>query len=345
MPLLSGRPVDQIPIDSYIENWNYIPKKFIFHKVNTEEELYLGAEIEIDKGGESEVNAKFVMEFMNCLAENVYCKHDGSLVNGFEIVTHPSTFEYYKQLQYDKLFEWLIEKGYRAHDTTTCGLHIHFNRNYFGENKLEQDLCISKLLYLFEKYWKKVEKIARRSSCNFARRFYLDDNDTPLDLYAKSRESDKYGAINLKHKDTVEIRIFKGTLNYETFICTLEFVNKMVHIAKETDIYNIQSITWNNILEHFSEDLISYIKNRTKQSESKEHDNCREITEADDLKEQIKTLICKIRHVQHVREKRELKKELSALKRKLKQAIREENQINRARILATNMARYAASLR
>ena len=107
---------------------------------------------------------------------------------------------------YEEMFDWLVKNKYRSHGTSTCGMHVHVNRSYFGEDKLTRDLCISKLLYLFEKYWDKVELIARRSSNRYARRFLLEEDETPIDLYAKSQASDKYGAINLKHKDTVEMK-------------------------------------------------------------------------------------------------------------------------------------------
>lgn len=248
--------------DNYIKPYNYNPKEFILHKIGSEDDLYLGVELEIDGGGEDEEKAKHVNSCMNREHENVYCKHDGSLNNGFEIVTHPCTLEYHKELEYDELFSWLIKNKYRSHDTSTCGLHVHINRTYFGNDKLSQDLCISKLLYLFEKYWDKVELVARRSSNKYARRFLLEEDETPIDLYAKSQASDKYGAINLKHKDTVEIRIFKGTLNYNTFISTLEFVNIMASISKRTDIYEIQLVTWDKIKEWFSDNLNSYICER-----------------------------------------------------------------------------------
>lgn len=246
----------------YIKSWAYIPDEFILHKVSNEEDLYLGVELEIDCGGEDEDNAKYVYDTMNKNGEHIYCKHDGSLSDGFEIVTYPCTIEYHKQLKYEEMFDWLVKNKYRSHDTSTCGMHVHINRSYFGNDKLTRDLCISKLLYLFEKYWDKVELIARRPSNRFARRFLLEEDETPIDLYAKSQASDKYGAINLKHKDTVEIRIFKGTLNYSTYISTLEFVSVMARIAKETDIYEIQFVTWDKIKSRFSNELNKYIFDR-----------------------------------------------------------------------------------
>lgn len=252
--------------EKYIKSYNYMPKKFHFHSIENEntDQLYLGVELEVDDGGEDESKAKAVCDILNCDDENIYCKRDGSLLNGFEIVTHPCTFEYHKHMKYEETFEFLTSNKYRSHDTKTCGMHVHINRSYFGFKKLEIDLNISKLLYLFEKYWDKIEQIARRPSNHYARRFMLEDNESPIDLYAKSKASDKYGAINLQHKDTVEIRIFRGTLNYNTFISTLEFVCVMARIAKETDIYEVQFVTWNNISNMFSVKLSTYVSEREK---------------------------------------------------------------------------------
>lgn len=261
---------------TYINMYSYIPEKFSFHKVNDEESLYMGVELEVDCGGKDEDNAKYVYDFMNTDIDNIYCKHDGSLSSGFEIVTQPCTLDYHKSLPYEELFNWLTKHKYRSHDTTTCGMHVHINRDYFGTDKLSQDLCISKVLYLFEKYWDKVELIARRKSNRYARRFRLEEDETPIDLYAKSQSSDKYGAINLKHKNTVEIRIFKGTLNYNTYICTLEFVGIMAKIAKETDIYEIQFVTWDKIKERFSDRLNSYVFEREDIKKNESNNNINE---------------------------------------------------------------------
>ena len=244
----------------YINTWNYNPETFYFNKVDDEEDLFLGVELEIDSGGKNDDNAKFVVNFLG--DTNVYCKHDGSIANGFEIVTHPCTYEYHQQLPYKTLFKHLVNLKYRSHDVNTCGLHIHINRNYFAKDKLTQDLNISKLLYIFEKYWDKIVLIARRDSNGYAQRFFLKEDETILDMYAKSKNSNKYGVINLKHKDTVEIRIFKGTLNYDTYIATLQFVNKIVKITKSIDIYNIQTLTWEDISSTFDDNLNNYIKER-----------------------------------------------------------------------------------
>lgn len=280
----------------YINSYSYKPE-FVFHKVCNEDDLYMGVELEVDMGGESEENAKGVLDILNGNGEsNAYCMHDGSLtggcnrfnystggVTGFEIATMPCTLEYHKTLPYEEAFKFLVDKGYKSHDTKTCGMHVHVNRTFFGADKLTQDLNISKLMFLFEKYWNDVVVIARRDSNTYARRSFLEDDESVIDLYSKSKSKGKYAVINLEHKDAVEIRIFKGTLNSNTYMCTLEFVYKICQIVKKVDIYNIQMVKWSDIESTFSEDLKNYIDERkeiekNKKKEESEKLNNQEIT-------------------------------------------------------------------
>lgn len=57
---------------------------------------YFGVELEVDEGGESDSNAERVLDIANTGNELIYCKHDGSLNDGFEIVTHPMTLKQHK---------------------------------------------------------------------------------------------------------------------------------------------------------------------------------------------------------------------------------------------------------
>ena len=54
---------------------------------------YLGVELEIDEGGESDSRAKQLLSIANRVENRMYCKHDGSLDDGIEMVTHPMTLE------------------------------------------------------------------------------------------------------------------------------------------------------------------------------------------------------------------------------------------------------------
>lgn len=245
----------------YIKSYNYTPEELNFNKLSNEEELFLGVELEVDKAGKNDDNAKMVIDILG--KNNIYCMHDGSLHDGFEITTHPGTLEYHSQLKYEEVFNKLLELDYRSHDTTTCGLHVHFNKNYFGEDKTIQDLCITKLLYLFEKYWDSICKISRRSNVRYAQRYHMNEKDSMFDVLSKAKNSyNKYRAVNLNNENTVEIRTFKGTLKYNTYIATLQFVKRIVKISKNTDLMQIQNITWDDIISNPEKELKQYLTER-----------------------------------------------------------------------------------
>lgn len=251
----------------YIKSYNYIPNEFIFGKLGSDIDnpLFLGAEIEVDKGGEDDDNAKYVIDNL----ENCYVVHDGSLRDGFEIVTHPATLDYHKQMNYIEVFKELVNRNYKSHDTTTCGLHIHFNRDYLSTNKTIQDLCITKILFLLEKYSDNVERIARRSSNKYSNKIKREkEDDSLLDLLYKAKcggvyNSVKYNSVNLLHGKTVELRMFKGTLKYETYMATLEFVKNLVDISKQIPLEDIQQVTFEEIIDiNPTEYLIEYLRKR-----------------------------------------------------------------------------------
>lgn len=54
---------------------------------------YFGVELEIDDGGECDSSAEALMDVANQSKMLAYCKHDGSLDDGFEIVTHPMSLD------------------------------------------------------------------------------------------------------------------------------------------------------------------------------------------------------------------------------------------------------------
>lgn len=254
-------------VKEHIKPYNYTPNEFIFTKLESDIDnpLFLGAEMEVDKGGEDDDNAKYVIDNL----ENCYVVHDGSLRDGFEIVTHPATLNYHKQMNYAEVFKELVNKGYKAHDTTTCGLHIHFNRDYLSSSKTIQDLCITKILFLLERYCDNIEKLARRQSNKYSNNIKRNkEDDSLLDLLYKAKSggmynSAKYNSVNLMHGKTVELRMFKGTLKYETYMATLEFVKNLVDISKQTPLDDIQQVTFEEIIDiNPTEYLIEYLRKR-----------------------------------------------------------------------------------
>ena len=212
-------------------------------KNDVENPLYMGFELEVDKGGYS---YKVASDVCKMLENKVYCKSDGSLNDGLEIVSYPATMNFHTEQKetYEKVFKYLMDNHYKSHDTTTCGLHIHVNRNFFGSNEKEIDLNIAKILFLFEKYWDNFAKFSRRSEeklNDWARRYNLDiKKDLIANLERAKDEDERYFAVNLTNRMTIEFRMFKGTLNIDTFIATLQLIDCVCNFVKIIDIDKLQ---------------------------------------------------------------------------------------------------------
>lgn len=231
-----------------IHNYSYKPEPQFYNSSDSDSGLYMGIELEVDCGGKLESEAE---EITNIL-DFAYCKSDGSLTNGFEIVTHPCTLEFHMNIAnyYQEAFDELVIAGYRSHDTDTCGLHVHVNRDYFGDNNEEIDLNIAKLMLLIDKeeIWQKVVKFTRRKSENlnsWARRCNMPTSEEGcneeciINESKRFKHNSRYYAINLQNSDTVEFRLFRGTLKYNTFIATLQFVSNVINLAKSKSLQDI----------------------------------------------------------------------------------------------------------
>ena len=212
---------------------------------------YLGIELEVDEGGERDIIVRHIMNIIN--PENkffIYCSHDGSLDEGFEIITQPATLKYHISIKdkYETMFQYLLGKGYLSHDTTTCGIHVHFNRDFYKDN---EELYITRLLYLVDKFWDDIVKFSRRNQRKLNR--YSKKVDIPIKDYINESNKKKnhdfhYYAVNLSNENTIEFRMFKGSLNINTFIATLQFVNNCIMCAKEKTGEEIQHMEFEDLI-------------------------------------------------------------------------------------------------
>lgn len=247
--------------NSYIHEYRYKPCP-IFHG---EGNRLLGVELEVDSGGYNQDVAREVIDILG--DDFVYCKYDGSLDDGFEIVSHPATLEYHSQVDWDGALQYLRDEGYESHDAGTCGLHVHMNRKGFGNTEEEQELGISKVLFFIERHWNKVVKFSRRTPSQldeWASRYLCSSPEHPEYVlkYAKNDMS-RYRAVNLCPRNTTEIRVFRGSLVYETFMATLQFCDLLYDIS-ELSLEEVMDITWSQFKEMGSKykEFTSYAERR-----------------------------------------------------------------------------------
>lgn len=218
---------------------------------------YFGLEIELDKGGKHSDNAETLMGILG--SDFTYAMSDGSLSNGFEIATMPASYAHLMGVDWESFKRTAVSLGYRAHDTSTCGLHIHIDRRAFGSDYDKRDLGIMKFLFLVERCWEQMVKFSRRTSNNLDqwaqsyRRGYGDPDDPEkLYDYAK-RDLSKYRSVNLCHSNTVEVRIFRGTLNPTTLRATIQLIKILNDIACEFEVAEVSCMTWEDIVKYGSE--------------------------------------------------------------------------------------------
>lgn len=229
---------------------------------------YMGVELEIDNGGENYDNAGLFLSVANEKREHIYCKHDGSLEDGFEIVTHPMSLDYHmNHMPWKSLLDRIISHSYLSHQAETCGLHVHVSRKALGDTYEEQEATIARILYFFEMHWNELLRFSRRTSeqlKRWANRYGYREYPSELLDYAKRRNGTaRYCCVNLQNAHTVEFRIFRGTLRYNTLIATLQLVDRICEVAKYLSDDELKELSWSTFVSgcHYPE-LIQYLKER-----------------------------------------------------------------------------------
>ena len=229
---------------------------------------FFGVELEIDGAGEDNDNAVDILHIANAEQPLAYCKHDGSLDDGFEIVTHPMTLDYHKnEMPWQEIVDRAKVLGYTSHQAGTCGLHVHVNRNAFGETEAQQDAVIARILYFFEKNWEELLKFSRRTQHQLdqwaARYGYKDQPKEILDHAKSGCHAGRYTAVNLTNADTVEFRMFRGTLKYSTLIATLELLDCIIDAAIYLTDDDLKAMSWSSfVLGCTQPELMQYLKER-----------------------------------------------------------------------------------
>lgn len=254
---------DEVDKNRSIHDYGYKPEPIFY---GGDSNRYFGVELEIDIGGKESDNADEILAIANKDAERVYIKGDGSLDDGLEIVTHPMTLNYHKGFCWQEVMSKAISLGYRSHQTNTCGLHVHVNRNCLGDNQEEQELVISHILLFVEKHWAELLKFSRRSEYSinrWAARYGYEKSGRDILDKAKKGNLGRYAAVNVMNWATIEFRMFRGTLKHNTLIAALELVNAICDLAMNNTEDEITNMSWSDFVQTITEpELIQYLKER-----------------------------------------------------------------------------------
>lgn len=259
------------------------------HYKKVEEELFIGFEIEFELppsyNSEKKHNivAKHIKDnFSDFIAE---CKHDGSLINGFEAVSHPThigllfTKKFKKRLT--ALFDYL--KSINAQVCQTTGLHFHVSNKYLQQDTnsprdVQERICLicntlcDELKYLSGRYeaapYKDLygEAIDRNGDFVYPKgnlfnycKFDEGEYGLSLDSIHNSLPRGHRCAINCGNNSTTEFRFFAGTLDYTQFI---EDVSLVIGICRMAIYWKHPSLVQLNDLLPVKINRLSTLKNK-----------------------------------------------------------------------------------
>jgi hypothetical protein len=197
--------------------------------------LFLGTENEMEvKSGYSADS--IANDWKEAMPDFFICKHDGSLNNGFEVVTCPASLEIHKERWPILLGDKSLTQHVTAWDTTTCGLHINASR------KPLSPLTCGKILVFVNSPLTRSRIVALAGREN-----YLSHGTCYAELSPKkitdgrTINRKRYEAVNLQNPDRVEFRLFKGTLNLRHVLADLEFIDALCRWAMNASIQDRES--------------------------------------------------------------------------------------------------------
>ena len=250
--------------DGVVQSYYYKPEPIFYG----EGSRFFGVELELDGGGERNDKASQLLSVANANGlEFLYIKHDGSLDDGLELVSHPMTLDFHQQeMPWKPILQEAIHMGYLSHQARTCGLHVHVNRTAFGETWEEQDEVIARVLFFVENHWNELLRFSRRTRSQMeqwaARYGRKDDPKAVLD-HAKRNEFERYKCVNLTNSQTIEFRMFRGTLKWNTIIATLQMVDRICEVAFFLSDQEVQDLTWSDFVASCTQpELVQYLKER-----------------------------------------------------------------------------------
>lgn len=196
----------------------------------------------------------------------LYCEQDGS-ISGFEIVSHPGTFRFWKENAdiVEKVCE-LRHHGYTSHNGARAGHHIHISANSIPE---DQFFKMQLMIYnpAWKDFWYGISQRTESHANNYAR---MDMSIEEIKSRTKAaqglcssgdkryllstsnmRDSSRSGYRNFGRMmaligagSSLEFRLFRGTLLPERFFKNLEVVQSMWMFTREHDFGKCMDLRW-----------------------------------------------------------------------------------------------------
>ena len=229
-----------------------------------------GFELEVQRKRSATINCEeMATKLSEVFGELFVFQHDSSIGDGFEIISQPMTWNYFQSNlnKFKKLLDMLNEHNFRSHDGGRCGLHVHVGKRALGlsredvdlltslhcteniiavENDKKQQKIILNIQFILERFQQEIYDFSRRNNYQYAKpitELKRLDNGTEIIDRAKitnrtirgnhiNTRDDRYVNLNLQNENTIEFRMFRGTLKWETFYFSINFINNIINMSK-----------------------------------------------------------------------------------------------------------------
>ena len=249
----------------------------IFNKMAWENTTYFGIELEVTASDPKYSSVGVAaMSVKDSLGDNFYLKDDSSIEGngGFEIVSHPMTWQYFKSnYKWKELFQGFRDAGCDTH--SSCGMHIHVSKQALkplGWWKVTEFMSkCSKNVVKFsrrEEYglnrWARMPNSASISQLKTRRMDFNEDAITSKDLVrytsrmpSFNAQRSRYNALNHEQGGaTMEFRLFDTTVDSEEFVNTVAFVSALVDYVRVTGYVFIKRNSSHNVWKDFMDFLV-----------------------------------------------------------------------------------------
>lgn len=175
--------------------------------------VYLGCELEYETNNRNRAQ----LGVGKLMHGHALMKSDGSIHNGFEIVTCPATLDIHLEI-FKKFYDNMPPDLKIANNV---GMHVHISRRPLSQ------LTIGKLIEFLNRLDNKsfIHHIAGRIDNTYANM----ESDRTITFLRKHRHGgNRYNALNLNNEKTIEVRLFATPINYKEFASRLQFVQALV---------------------------------------------------------------------------------------------------------------------
>ena len=156
--------------------------------------------------------------------QHYHCEQDGSIpYHGFELVSMPHDIVSHRAYDWFGVLDVMARHGMKSNSISGCGLHVHVDKT--GLRLV--DLAKIDIFVAHNRPW--FELLARRNEASYAAYKSVQHGQW-------GRSSGRYQAVNFLPRNTVEFRLWKGTLNLAVLLACIELSVATVEFCKQAGV-------------------------------------------------------------------------------------------------------------